>query len=419
MTQIAKTATAGIETCRFCGSRLEDFVDLGMSPLCENFLSADQLNRIENFYPLHVFVCPDCLLAQLQEYVAPQDIFSEYAFFSSYSDSWVDHAHRFVETVVSRFALGPHSQVVELASNDGYLLQYFVQRQIPALGIDPAANVVRAARERGVETLVAFFDAKLAGKLSAEERQADLIIGNNVLAQVPNLNSFVAGIRILLKPHGVVTLEFPHLLQLIRNNQFDTIHHERFSYFSLMAMERIAARHGLRIFDVEELWTQGGSLRAYLCHAEDRSHAEDYSVATLLQQEREAGLERLSTYGAFAERVMETKRKLLDFLIRVKREGRHVVAYGAPGKGNTLLNYCGIGKDFIDYTVDRNPYKHGRFLPGTHIPIYPPERIARTRPDYVLILPWNLKEEIMGQLSYARDWGCRFVVPIPETTIHF
>lgn len=390
-----------------------------MSPLCENFLAADQLNQAESFYPLNVFVCPECLLAQLQEYVAPQDIFSEYAYFSSYSDAWLEHARRYVETVTSRFGLGPQSHVVELASNDGYLLQYFVQKQIPALGIDPAANVARAARERGVDTLVAFFDAKLAGKLAAEGREADLVIGNNVLAQVPDINAFVAGIRILLKPNGVVTLEFPHLLELIANNQFDTIYHEHFSYFSLLTVEKIAERHGLRVFDVEKLWSHGGSLRVFLCHARNHDRIREPSVAAILQQERDAGLDRLSTYSEFGEKVRETKRKLLEFLIRVKREGKHVVGYGAPGKGNTLLNYCGIGTDFLDYTVDRNPYKHGRFLPGTHIPVHPPERIARTRPDYILILPWNLKEEIMGQLAYTRDWGCRFVVPIPETMIHF
>lgn len=419
MTHIDPTVSAGGAACRFCGGSLERFVDLGMSPLCESFLSAAQLNQMEPFYPLNVFVCPECFLAQLQEYVAPREIFSEYAYFSSYSDAWLEHARRYVETAVSRFGLGPRSQVVELASNDGYLLQYFVERKIPALGIDPAANVARAARERGVETLVDFFDATLAARLAAEGRKADLIIGNNVLAQVPDINAFVAGIALLLKPEGVVTLEFPHLLELIANNQFDTIYHEHFSYFSLLTVKKIAERHGLRIFDVERLWTHGGSLRVFLCHARNHSRPAEPGVATLLQQERGAGLERLSTYSEFSEKVRETKRKLLEFLIRVKREGKQVVGYGAPGKGNTLLNYCGIATDFLDYTVDRNPYKHGRFLPGTHIPIHPPEHIARTRPDYILILPWNIKEEIMDQLAHTRDWGCRFVVPIPETMIHF
>jgi hypothetical protein len=418
MTHHAKIAVAGIDSCRFCAGRLESFVDLGMSPLCESFLDAAQIDGMEPFYPLHVHICPECFLAQLPEYVAPQAIFSEYAYFSSYSEAWLDHARRYVETVTARFALGAGSQIVELASNDGYLLQYFVQKGIPALGIDPAANVAAAARERGVDTLVAFFDAETARRLVAQGRAADLVIGNNVLAQVPNLNDFIAGIRILLKPQGVATLEFPHLLRLIRENQFDTIYHEHFSYFSLLTMLRIARAHALRIFDVEELWTHGGSLRLYLCHAEGDPRPTLPSVGDLLSREKAAGLDRLATYRDFAENVKETKRKLLDFLIDAKCGGRRIAGYGAPGKGNTLLNYCGIGTDFLDYTVDRNPYKHGKFLPGTHIPIFAPDRIAATRPDYVLILPWNLKEEIMAQLAYIRDWGGRFVVPIPETRIY-
>jgi hypothetical protein len=403
--------------CRFCGGALEPFVDLGMSPPCESFLTADQVDAMEAFYPLAVEVCRDCFLVQLKEYVKPDHIFTEYAYFSSYSDAWLEHARNYVDMITARLRLGPKSEVVELASNDGYLLQYFVQKGIPALGIDPAANVAKAAQAKGVETLVAFFGKELATDLAAKGGQADLILGNNVLAQVPDLNSFVAGIKILLKPQGVSTIEFPHLLKLMQENQFDTIYHEHFSYFSLLTSEKIFAAHGMRLFDVEELWTHGGSLRLYACHAEDASHPTLPAIGALIQRERDEGLHRLPAYGRFAEQVKETKRKLLAFLIEAKRQGKRIVGYGAPGKGNTLLNYCGIRTDFLDYTVDRNPYKHGRYTPGTHIPIFPPEKIRETRPDYVLILPWNLKDEIAAQLAYVRDWGGRLVVPIPETTI--
>jgi SAM-dependent methyltransferase len=396
---------------------LHPFVDLGMSPLCESFLEARQLDAMEPFYPLAVEVCGDCFLVQLKEYVKPDHIFTEYAYFSSYSDAWLQHARDYVEMISARLGLAPASRVVELASNDGYLLQYFVAKGIPALGIDPAANVAAKAREKGVETLVAFFGEELGARLAAEGGAADLVLGNNVLAQVPDLNSFVAGIRHVLKPGGVVTIEFPHLLRLIAENQFDTIYHEHFSYFSLLTAERIFAAHGLRVFDVEELWTHGGSLRLYACHAGNAAQPTTPSVGALVGRERDAGLHRLDTYARFAEQVRETKRKLLAFLIEAKRAGKRVAGYGAPGKGNTLLNYCGIRSDFLDYTVDRNPYKHGKFLPGTHIPIFPPEKIAETRPDYVLILPWNLRDEIARQLAYVRDWGGRLVVPIPETTI--
>jgi SAM-dependent methyltransferase len=399
--------------CRFCGGALHSFVDLGMSPLCESFLTADRLDAMEPFYPLHVRVCADCLLAQLPQFVPPEEIFTEYAYFSSYSQAWLAHARDYVGMITERLRLGPASRVVELASNDGYLLQFFVQRGIPVLGIDPAANVAKAAEARGVKTLVGFFDEATGQNLRASGQAADLIIGNNVLAQVPDINSFVAGIAALLAPHGVVTLEFPHLMRLIAENQFDTIYHEHFSYFSLRTTQRIAAAHGLRIFDVEELWTHGGSLRVYLAHADDATHPTLPSVIRLIAREADIGLDRLDFYASFAEQVRETKRKLLDLLIALRREGKSIAGYGAPGKGNTLLNYCGIRTDFLDYTVDRNPYKHGRFLPGTHIPIFPPERIAETQPDYVFILPWNLKDEIMTQLAFIRDWGGRFIVPIP------
>jgi len=403
--------------CRFCGGSLAEFVDLGMSPLCESYLARDQLNSMEPFYPLAAHVCLDCLLVQLQEYVAPEHIFSEYAYFSAYSDAWLDHARRYVETMTERLGLGSASRVIELGSNDGYLLQYFVERGVPVLGIDPAANVATAAEKRGVPTLVKFFGIETARELAEKGIQADLVLGNNVLAQVANLNSFVEGIRLILKPNGVCTVEFPHLLKTMAGNQFDQIYHEHFSYFSGLTAEKIFAAHGMRIFDVEELWTHGGSLRIYACHAGDETHPSLSSVSDLTRREREAGLHRLETYADFADRVRATKRKLLSFLIEAKSCGKSLAGYGAPGKGNTLLNYCGIRTDFLDYTVDRNPYKHGKHLPGTHIPIFPPEKIAETRPDYVLILPWNLKDEITSQLAYIRGWGGKFVVPIPEVSV--
>ena len=401
--------------CRFCSAPLErTFVDLGMSPLCESFLAADQLNRMEPFYPLHVMICSECLLVQLEEYVTPEDIFREYAYFSSFSDTWLAHAERYVEMMTERFALGSASRVVEVASNDGYLLQYFVRRGVPSLGIEPARNVAEEARKKGVLTISEFFGRELARSIRAEHGAADLIAGNNVLAQVPDVNDFVAGMKILLAEHGVVTVEFPHLLRLIEENQFDTIYHEHFSYFSLFTAERIFRSHGLPLFDVEELPTHGGSLRLFARHEDDRTKALSPRLDELRRREESAGLTRADGYGAFAEKVEETKRKLLEFLIIAKRAGKRVVGYGAPGKGNTLLNYCGIRTDFLDYTVDRNPYKHGKYLPGTHIPIHPPDRIRETRPDYVLILPWNFRDEIVRQMAFIREWGGRFVVPIPE-----
>jgi SAM-dependent methyltransferase len=403
--------------CRFCGGPLAEVVDLGMSPLCESYVAKNQLNSVELFYPLVVHVCRDCLLVQLQEYVAPDEIFPEYAYFSAYSDAWLDHAQRYVELTTVRFGLGPMSRVIEIGSNDGYLLQFFVQRGVPALGIDPAANVARAAEARGVPTMVKFFGVGTARELAHKNVQGDLVLGNNVLAQVTNLNSFVEGIRIILKPHGVCTIEFPHLLKTIADNQFDQIYHEHFSYFTTLNAGRIFTAHGMRIFDVEELWTHGGSLRIYACHAGDESHPTLPQVSALMRRERDAGLDRLETYVDFADRVRATKRKLLSFLIEAKSSGKSLAGYGAPGKSSTLLNYCGIRTDFLDYTVDRNPYKHGKYLPGTHIPIFSPEKIAETKPDYILILPWNLKDEIMSQLTYIRGWGAKFVVPIPEVLV--
>ena len=409
----------GGSNCRFCAAPLSvNLVDLGMSPLCESYLAADQVNAMEPFYPLHVFVCGQCFLAQLEEYVQPEHIFSEYAYFSSYSDSWLRHSKKYTDLMTQRFGLGANSLVTELASNDGYLLQYFVEKRIPVLGIEPAANVAKVAVDKGVPTLVEFFGVDLARKLAASGQRPDLLLGNNVLAQVPDLNDFVEGMKILLKPGGVITMEFPHLLRLMDENQFDTIYHEHFSYFSFLTAERIFAAQGLTLFDVEELSTHGGSLRIYARHAEDVTKSPTLAVDELRQREENAGLNRIDRYAAFEESVKETKRKLLDLFIRAKREGKKVVGYGAPGKGNTLLNYCGIRTDMLDFTVDRNPYKHGRFLPGTHIPIFPPEQIRAAKPDYVFILPWNLKEEIMEQLSYIRDWGGKFIVPIPEAMVY-
>ena len=404
--------------CRFCKSELRHtFVDLGMSPLCESYLQPEQLNQMEPFYPLHVFVCEKCFLVQLEEYVSPDNIFSHYAYFSSYSDSWLEHCRCYTEQMLDRFRLNGQSLVVELASNDGYLLQYFVNKGIPVLGIEPAANVAKVAEEKKVPTLVKFFGKQLAVDLASGGKQADLLVGNNVLAQVPDLCDFVAGMKILLKPRGVLTLEFPHLLRLIEENQFDTIYHEHFSYFSFLAAEKILAAYGLVLFDVEELPTHGGSLRIYGRHDEDDSKPVSSRVVELRAREEGAGLMRLESYCSFAEKTRNTKRRLLECLIRAKQDGKSIVGYGAPGKGNTLLNYCGIGTDFIDYTVDRNPFKQGQFTPGTHIPICSPERIFRTRPDYLLILPWNLKSEIMQQMAHIREWGGRFIVPIPEATI--
>ena len=405
--------------CRFCKQPLRfTFVDLGMSPLCESYLSVEQLNQGESFYPLHAFVCENCFLVQLEEYVSRENIFTEYAYFSSYADTWLEHCKNYAHMVSKRFNLNQESFVVEVASNDGYLLQYFIQLGIPVLGIEPAKNVAKVAVEKGVPTLTEFFGRELATRLQAEGKQADLIAGNNVLAQVPDINDFVAGLKILLKPGGVLTIEFPHLMNLIEQNQFDTMYHEHFSYFSFITAEKIFSAHGLTLFDVEELPTHGGSLRIYARHTEDESKPLTDRAMEMHDREVRAGFTDTEHYSAFGEKVKETKRKLLSFLIDARRAGKTVVGYGAPGKGNTLLNYCGVRTDFLDYTVDRNPYKHGKFLPGTHIPIFTPEKIEETRPDYVLILPWNFKDEIMEQMSQIREWGGKFVVPIPELKVY-
>jgi SAM-dependent methyltransferase len=405
-------------SCRFCRAPLRHtFVDLGMSPLCQTHISPEQLNQTEPFYPLRAFVCEGCFLVQLDEYVSPAEIFTEYAYFSSYSESWVEHARRYAEAMIRRLDLGAQSRVVELASNDGYLLQHFVRAGIPVLGIEPAANVAKVAAQKGIPTLVRFFGRDTARDIAEEVGRADLLLGNNVLAHVPRLNDFVAGMKALLKPGGVITMEFPHLYRLMEGNQFDTIYHEHFSYFSFFTAEKVFAAHGLTLFDVEELPTHGGSLRIYARHVENRALPVSAAVETLRRRELDAGVTRLETYASFDERVKETKRALLEFLIQAKRAGKRLAGYGAPGKGNTLLNYCGIRTDFLDYTVDRSPYKQGKFTPGTRIPILHPDRIAQTRPDYVFILPWNLKDEIVQQMAHVRDWGGKFVVPIPTVSV--
>ena len=404
--------------CRFCGQPLTvTFADLGMSPPSNAYLKPEQLNQMERFYPLHAYVCGTCKLVQLEEFESPAEIFTEYAYFSSFSTSWLQHAERYVAAMTDRFGLGSQSQVVEIASNDGYLLQYFKQRGVPVLGVEPAANVAKVALEqRGVPSRVEFFGKATATKMVADGIRADLLLGNNVLAHVPDLNDFVGGMPVLLKPAGVVTMEFPHLLRLIENNQFDTIYHEHFSYLSFLTVEQVFARAGLRLFDVQELPTHGGSIRIFACH-QNAAHQTTPAVEAMRQLERHHGLDQMPVYAAFAERVRATKRDVLDFLVRAKREGKTVAAYGAAAKGVTLLNYCGVRADMVDYVVDKNPYKQNRFLPGVHIPILPPEQMDKAKPDYVLILPWNIRAEVTEQMRQVRDWGGRFVVAIPKVEV--
>jgi SAM-dependent methyltransferase len=405
--------------CRACSAPLQHtFVDLGMSPLCQTQIQAADLNRGENFYPLHAWVCDRCYLVQLEEYVSPAVIFSEaYPYFSSYSDSWVEHARRYTAQMQAEQGIAAGSFVVEVASNDGYLLQHFLAAGVRCLGIEPTASTAQAAGARGVPTQVEFFGTTVAARLRAEQGPADLVLGNNVLAHVPDLNDFVAGVARLLGPQGLCTFEFPHLMRLMEFNQFDTIYHEHFSYFSFTTVAAVFERHGLAMFDVEELPTHGGSLRIYAQPAATGRRPRTARVAGLLERESAEGVRDLAAYGRFAERVYATKRGLLKFLIEARGAGKRVVGYGAPGKGNTLLNYCGIGTDFLDYTVDRNPMKKGTWTPGTRIPILDPDVIATTRPDYILILPWNLRDEISGKMAFVREWGCRFVVPIPAVEI--
>ncbi len=414
---LANRPSEKVHFCRLCGTGLKHtFIDLGMSPPCESFVPREQIDSMEAYYPLHVFVCEECLLVQLKEYVSPQAIFEEYAYFSSYSTSWVAHAKKYCHQMARQLELNRNSLVVELASNDGYLLQHFIPLNVPVLGVEPAANVAKVAIEKGVPTRVEFFGEKYAQELVDEGLRADLIVGNNVLAQVPDLNDFVAGMKLLLKPEGVITLEFPHIEKLIAENQFDTIYHEHFSYFSLLTIEHMAKKHGLKVIDVEELVTHGGSLRVHLAH-QTSARATGPSVARVLNNEIKAGLDTIGVYTSFVEQARKVKRELLSFLIEAKESGKSICGYGAPGKGNTLLNYCGIGPDFLDFTVDRNPYKHGRYTPGMHIPIEPVEAIDLMKPDYILILPWNLKDEIVAQMRHVQEWGAKFVVPIPGVSV--
>jgi SAM-dependent methyltransferase len=403
--------------CRLCGASLKHtFADLGSSPLANSYLEPEDLDRGEVFYPLHAYVCEFCFLVQLPAVATPESIFGDYAYFSSFSDSWLDHARRYVGQVVERFQLGPGSKVVEVASNDGYLLQYFGPFGVEVLGVEPAANVAQAAIDRGIPSVVEFMGKDVGARLAREQGRADLVVGNNVLAHVPDVHDFVSGLRELVAEDGVITMEFPHLLRLVQERQFDTIYHEHFSYLSLIAVERLFREHGLELFDVEELPTHGGSLRIYASPAAaGRGRGE--RVAALREREEAAGLAKLETYAAFGKAVREVKRELLMFLVEAARAGSAVVGYGAAAKGNTLLNYCGVRSDLVEYVVDRSPHKQSRFLPGTRIPIHDPERIRETKPEYVLILPWNLRDEISEQMSFVREWGGRFVVPIPSVTV--
>jgi C-methyltransferase C-terminal domain/Methyltransferase domain/Putative zinc binding domain len=389
-----------------------------MSPISNAFIPLDQATQAEKFYPLHAYVCDRCLLVQLEEFETPTEIFNDhYAYFSSYSKSWLAHAQKYVEGMVDRLQLNAQSQVIEIASNDGYLLQYFQAKNIPVLGIEPAANVAAAAEAKGIRSLVEFFSVATARSLiQCGQKPADLLLGNNVLAHVPDLNDFVAGMKILLAPEGTITMEFPHLLNLMEQNQFDTIYHEHFSYFSLLAVKQVFARHGLTLFDVEELPTHGGSLRIFGQHQEN-PRPVSAAIAKLQSRERSAGLDVMATYGAFAKSIQKTKRRLLAFLIEAQESGKQVVGYGAPAKGNTLLNYCGVKSDLLAYTVDVSPHKQEMLLPGTRIPVYAPAKILETQPDYVLILPWNIREEIMNNMAAIREWGGKFVVPIPTLTV--
>ena len=410
--------TSRTRSCRSCGAPLTTtFCDLGMSPPSNAYRTAETLDHAEAFYPLHAWVCGTCFLVQLEQFQSPDEIFSDYAYFSSMSDSWLAHCEAYAEGAISRLGLGPRQQVVEIASNDGYLLQFFHKQGIPVLGIEPAANVAKHAEAKGIRSIVKFFGLDTARELVATGTRADLLIGNNVLAHVPDLNDFIAGLAVLLTPEGTINMEFPHLLRLMEENQFDTIYHEHFSYLSLLAVRTAFERHGLVVFDVEEVRTHGGSLRIHARHAADATRPVSDRVRALDARERAAGLDTLAAYGAFDEQVKETKRALLSFLIEAKRTGKRIAGYGAAAKGNTLLNYCGIRADFLDYVVDRSPHKQGRFLPGTHLPILAPDQLAVTRPDYVLILPWNIAPEVMEQMAHVRAWGGRFVVPIPRVTV--
>jgi len=405
--------------CRFCDSPLKySFADLGMSPLANSYLRQEELQQVEPHYPLYVYVCEECYLVQLPEFAPPEHIFSDYAYFSSYSEQWLSHSKTYTEMMIERFGFDSKSQIIEIASNDGYLLQYFKEKNISVLGIEPAANVSKVAIESGIPTITKFFGVATAKELIENKKNGDLLIANNVLAHVPDLNDFVEGMKILLSPKGIITVEFPHLMHLINQNQFDTIYHEHFSYFSFMTVNRVFAAHNLKIFDIDEIPTHGGSLRIYACHRENKIRSIGNRVKELLSRENDLGLHNIETYLSFNKKIRAVKRNILEFMIKIKNQNRSLVGYGAPAKGNTLLNYCGIRTDFLDYTVDRSPHKQGYFLPGTHIPIYHPDHIKETKPDFLVILPWNLKDEIMKQMAYVKEWNCRFVTLIPEVRIY-
>lgn len=406
--------------CRFCDSSLNrTFVDLGMSPIANAYIKKEDENKMELFYPLKVYICDKCFLVQIPTSVSREIIFNDkYAYFSSYSDSWLQHAKNYTKHAIKTFGLNSASNIVEIASNDGYLLQYFKEMSIPVLGIEPSGNTAEVAQKKGIPTIVEFFGIKTASNLVKSDKKADLIIANNVLAHVPDINDLVGGMKIILKQKGVITAEFPHLMNLINHNEFDTIYHEHYSYYSLIAIEKIFNHHGLEIYDVEEIPTHGGSLRIYVKHKNNSSFPRTDRLAGLKEKEIQSGYDNIEKYGGFEEKVKETKRKLLGFLIEAKRKGKSIVGYGAPAKGNTLLNYCGVRTDFIDYTVDRSPYKQNCLLPGTRIPIFHPDKIKETKPDFVLILPWNIKNEIMDKTLFIREWGGKFVIPIPEIIVY-
>ena len=405
--------------CRFCSTPLKhSFVDLGVSPLANSYLKEEQLLQMEPFFPLQAYVCEKCYLVQLPVFQSSAEIFSDYAYFSSFAETLLKHSKEYVGLVIDRFGFSSNSLVVEIASNDGYLLQYFKGKGVPVLGIEPANNVAKAAQDAGIPTIVKFFGARTAAELAKEDKHADLLIGNNVLAHVPDLNDFVKGLKIILKPDGIITIEFPHLMRLIEKKEFDTIYHEHFSYFSLITAKEVFAAHNLSIFDVEEIPTHGGSLRIYACHAEDTSKTVTQRVIDLVKRENDVGFTSMEYYLSFNEQIKETKRNILDFMINAKREGKSIVGYGAPAKASTLLNYCGIQTDFIDFAVDLSPHKQNHFIPGARIPIYHPDKVREARPDFLLILPWNIKEEIMEQMSYIREWDGKFVVLIPEVKVY-
>jgi len=405
-------------TCRNCGNSLTyTFADLGASPLCNELVQPEKINKGQQTYPLHAYVCEECFLVQIGTGISPQEIYADYTYFSSYSDSWLDHSKQYVQEMTSNFNINPDCFVMEIASNDGYLLQYFKDKNIPILGIEPSGTVAKAAKEKGIPTEEVFFGKQTAEEIKSEYRSADLILGNNVLAHVPGIHDFMDGLEVVLSEDGIMTFEFPHLMQLVENNQFDTIYHEHFFYYSLHAVKTLFKKHGFKIFDVHQLPTHGGSIRIFITRAANKNYEINRRVTELLSEERMKGYLDVEFYTKFGERIKQTKRALLSLLTELKNKGKSIAGYGAPGKGNTLLNYCGIGTDFIDYTVDRSPHKQGHYLPGSLMPVHRPDKIRETKPDYILILPWNLKDEIMTQMDDVQEWGAKFIVPIPQPKV--